>query len=290
MTFLIICTMGISQKHAAVILKVNQSSISRRFNRVLQSFQEQIIPHQIGLKNLTLPVIRERHTPRLFSSLFQNVVLVCDGTYIYTQKSENFKTQKKTYSMHKHRSLVKFLVFTAPNGRVVEAFGPFLADGHHNDEWLFNYCFDMPESPLRQHLDLERDETMCDRGFNRAEDYVRLHSPKSIAKGQSQMSVSNCNYTRCVTRLRQVIERLFGRLKHWKLIYNVVDTAYIPMIRPIFLSLCCMDNMFFPPLFQDSPENDDGDIIRLLISLHQAENHVKEPSINGGTTYGRSFL
>ena len=134
----------------------------------------------------------------------------------------------------------------------------------------------MPESPLRQHLDLERDEIMCDRGFNRAEDYIRLHSPKSIGKGQSQMSVSNCNYTRCVTRLRQVIERLFGRLKHWKLIYNVVDTAYIPMIRPIFLSLCCMDNMFFPPLFQDKPENDDGDIIRLLISLHQAENHVKE--------------
>ena len=123
LTFLIICTMGISQRHAAVILKVNQSSISRRFNKVLQSFQEQVIPHQIGLKNFTVPVIREHHTPRLFSSLFQNVVLVCDGTYIHTQKSENFKSQKKTYSMHKNRSLVKFLVFTAPNGRVVEAFG-----------------------------------------------------------------------------------------------------------------------------------------------------------------------
>ena len=40
------------------------------------------------------------HTPQLFSNFFPTTDLIIDGTYFYTSKSEDFDSQKKSFSMY----------------------------------------------------------------------------------------------------------------------------------------------------------------------------------------------
>ena len=242
-TFLLLCSMGISQRHLAIFLNCDQTTISRRFHSVLKAFETYLIPNNLGLHNYTPDRIREKHRTELFAKIFPNVVLVVDGTYIYIQKSSDFEFQKFTYSGQKNRNLLKFLVFCTPSGRYVEIFGPYGSDGHHNDEWLYNACCEMKNSPLTRYLDRNRDESMCDRGFSRIQDYFKFHCPRSIQKGQKQLSTSDANFTRALTRFRNVIERCFGRSKQWKILANTISIKYARCIGSIFRSIACIENM-----------------------------------------------
>lgn len=44
------------------------------------------------------------------------LILIADGTYIYMQKSANYKFQRQTYSMHKHRPLLKPMIILTTTG------------------------------------------------------------------------------------------------------------------------------------------------------------------------------
>ena len=41
------------------------------------------------------------------------VIIVMDGTYLFVQKSSDHIFQRRSYSMHKHRNLVKPMIITA---------------------------------------------------------------------------------------------------------------------------------------------------------------------------------
>ena len=40
-------------------------------------------------------------------------IIVMDGTYLYLQKSSNNEFQRRSFSMHKHRNLIKPMIITA---------------------------------------------------------------------------------------------------------------------------------------------------------------------------------
>jgi hypothetical protein len=49
----------------------------------------------------------------------------------------------------------------------------------------------------------------------------KLHCPKGRV-GEEPYSVEDANYSRKVTRFRNIVERVFGRLKQWKLIAGMI--------------------------------------------------------------------
>lgn len=64
------------------------------------------VPHHLGFSHIDHETfVREHNTPlakTLFTSNEKSAVLVLDGTYIYIQKSSNYKFQRVSYSLHKH--------------------------------------------------------------------------------------------------------------------------------------------------------------------------------------------
>ena len=273
MIFLMICNLDISQRFCGILFSLSQSTISNYFQSALLKLNS-ISRSLLGLKNISVDSIKTQHTTKLFRTLFPKVRLVGDGTYIYIQKSSNFQIQKDSYSSHKGRNLVKFLIFCAPDGYFVECLGPFYSNGKHNDEWLFNVNYAKQNSPLREYLDPNEDEVMLDRGFLRIDSELKFHAPKPLSKGNAQLSTQDANYSRKVTRLRNVIERAFGRLKHWKILSNVLENSYVNSIGDIVCVLCSISNMFFSPLFMDL-DSDDNDIQILMRGAHHQDNPVR---------------
>lgn len=78
----------------------------------------------------------QNHTRSFAQKLLETedlLILVADGTYIYIQKSSNNNLQRRCFSMHKYRPLVKPMIITTTTGYIVEVFGPYFADGNNND-------------------------------------------------------------------------------------------------------------------------------------------------------------
>ena len=77
------------------------------------------------------------HTRPLATELLADqlgrAILILDGTYIYCQKSANNMLQRRTYSMHKGRPLVKPMLVVTTTGYIVSCLGPYFADYQNNN-------------------------------------------------------------------------------------------------------------------------------------------------------------
>lgn len=92
------------------------------------------MPHFLGINHLSRDDILNKHSRDNYKILFNGddneIFLLMDGTYVYTEKPSNFKLQKALYSMQKNRSLVKPFMIVLPSGYILDAPGPFLANGN----------------------------------------------------------------------------------------------------------------------------------------------------------------
>jgi hypothetical protein len=68
------------------------------------------------------------------------------------------------------------------------------------------------------------DEFLFDKGFQRCEEKFAFHFPRSISRGKKALTVEDANFTRILTRFRNVVERAIGRVKKWKIIDDVMST------------------------------------------------------------------
>ena len=93
--FFIICRQGISQRFTGVLMDLNQSNISRRFNKILNLLTNKFVSLYLGSTAFTWESIKEKHTPKMFSEIWPNIIGVLDGTYIYCEKSSDFDVQKR---------------------------------------------------------------------------------------------------------------------------------------------------------------------------------------------------
>ena len=74
-------------------------------------------PLNLGFQHISRDSVLFNHQTVLATELLTNepdqIVLIADGTYLYCQKSSNNEFQRRTYSNHKHRHLVKPMIITA---------------------------------------------------------------------------------------------------------------------------------------------------------------------------------
>ena len=109
-----------------------------------KALMSSFVPSNLGFAHISRDTVVEDHTRHLAKDLFSTVtespaILVLDGTYIYIQKSANFTFQRRSYSLHKHRALVKPMIVVTTSGYIVTVLGPYLADVKNSDTNILNH-------------------------------------------------------------------------------------------------------------------------------------------------------
>ena len=137
---------GLSNNMFSTIFNISKSSLRRAITSVRQSLVASFVPQNLGLQHVSREEVIEKHTRPLAQTLFgsfhnSEAILVLDGTYIYIQKSNNFQFQRRSYSFHKGRPLVKVMVVVTTTGYFLTAVGPYLADGKNNDAAILTHMF-----------------------------------------------------------------------------------------------------------------------------------------------------
>jgi hypothetical protein len=115
--FLIKMRLGLSNRVMASFFHLPGAKyVSRVIHSVRQSLVNEFTCHYIGFNHVTRQSVLDNHQTALATDLFttsrDQVCILMDGTYLYIQKSSHNEMQRKTYSIHKHRHLVKPMIIT----------------------------------------------------------------------------------------------------------------------------------------------------------------------------------
>lgn len=95
----------------------SKRTVSRVVHQVREALMTNFVSLNLCFQHITRDKILNHHQTVIATELLTNepdqVVLIADGTYLYCQKSSNNEFQRRTYSNHKHRHLVKPMIVTA---------------------------------------------------------------------------------------------------------------------------------------------------------------------------------
>lgn len=209
---------GLSNQILSTLFRTSKSSLRRAISAVRNAMMTCFVPYNLGFEHITREDVINDHTRHLAQTLFGDIdksqaILVLDGTYIYTAKSNNFRYQRRSYSIHKGRSLIKPMVIVTTTGYFVSIQGPYLADHKNNDASILEHIMKTNAEDIKNWLS-EDDIFIVDRGFRDAlpllEDLgIQAEMPRFLEKGQKQMSTSDANKSRLVTKVRNLKKKKY---------------------------------------------------------------------------------
>jgi hypothetical protein len=109
--------LGLSNEVLATLFHIqNKRAVSRIVHQVTDALLKNFVPKHLGFEHIGRQTVLEHHQTAIANVLLtdadQQVVVVMDGTYLFIQKSAHNELQRRTYSMHKHRHLIKPMVIT----------------------------------------------------------------------------------------------------------------------------------------------------------------------------------
>ncbi len=140
--------------------------MSSTINAVSAALDEFFVPKHLGYYRITREEALEKHSIKLTSKVLgqpeTRLCLIADCTYNYIEKPSDFEMQRKTFSLHKSRYLIKPLYIVFPSGYILEAAGPYFCDAKNND--AANIRHNYRHSDLLLFLE-EDDVFIFDRGF-----------------------------------------------------------------------------------------------------------------------------
>jgi len=109
--------LGLNNQVLATIFHIqDKRSVSRIIHQVTDALNKNFVPAHLGFRHISRQTVLENHQTTIANVLLtdnnQQVVVVMDATYLFIQKSSHNEQQRRTYSMHKHRHLIKPMVIT----------------------------------------------------------------------------------------------------------------------------------------------------------------------------------
>ena len=131
--------LGVSHDTLCTLFGVDDK---RRVSRILESannaLTQYFVPKYLGFHRITREQVLKQHTRPLAQQLLANdnpnkAIIILDGTYVYMQKSANNLLQRRTYSLHKDKSLVKPMMIVSTDGYIISVIGPYFADSKNSD-------------------------------------------------------------------------------------------------------------------------------------------------------------
>lgn len=140
--------------------------MSKTIDAVSLALEEHFVPKNLGYYHMTRDEALEKHSIHLTSKVLgqpaNRLCLIADGTYNFIEKPGNFELQRKTFSIHKQRNLLKPLYIVLPTGYILEATGPYFCDAKNNDAANIRHHY--KNSDLLLFLE-EGDFFLLDRGY-----------------------------------------------------------------------------------------------------------------------------
>ncbi|CAG2205759.1 unnamed protein product [Mytilus edulis] len=261
----------------------SKRKVSKIVQQAKSALSEDFVPSYIGFHHISRDEIIENHTTNFATQLFSNflsdsVITIMDGTYIYIQKSNKFKFQRRCFSMHKHRPLLKPMVVTSTDGYILSILGPYLADGKNNDASIVQHMMRSNDENMMKWFKKD-DILILDRGFRDALEFLhacgfQTESPAFLAKSAKQFSTEDANLSRLVTKIRWTVESVNARIKTWKYFDKVVPNIDILNLKEYLRIVGAICNKFKPPLITSVEEH--CDIARSMLEKSKQPNLLQE--------------
>lgn len=125
---------GDSDARISSLFRIPKSTLQYKMKLVRNCLTNHFVSQNLGVSHISRQEVAERNTTipeKLFGNPQSNstdrcAIIECDSTYLYVQKSSNYKYQKKTYSLHKYHNLTKPFLVVSCDGHM-DVFGPFAA-------------------------------------------------------------------------------------------------------------------------------------------------------------------
>lgn len=251
---------GDPNQRIATLFGLSRRTLERHLNIARLCLTNDFVPQHLGFDHLTREDIIRRNLI-VPNHIFGNngpqnnrkVIAICDGTYIYIQKSSNYLFQRLSYSLHKFRHLVKPFLIVSSDGYIIEVTGPYAAttsDANiicellQDEDSLFHWFFE------------QNDVFVLDRGFRDAipllEEFgYQAHIPPS-RNNETQLSTSDANKSRLITMCRWVVEAINGRIKRdFKIFREKYFNRALPDMFADFRIAAALINTFQQP-YEDS--------------------------------------
>ncbi|XP_033726042.1 uncharacterized protein LOC117315788 [Pecten maximus] len=256
---------GMSNRLLSTLFNIGKSSVRRAIMSARQFLSVNFTPRNVGFQHVTRDDVIEHHTRPLAQELFGTMInkpaiLVVDGTYIYIEKSNNFQFQRRSYSIHKNRPLVKPMVIVTTTGYIVSILGPYHADSKNNDASILKHNIKTNMENMKDWLQTD-DLLVVDRGFRDSLEFlselgIKYQMPTFLQKGQKQHTTEEANASRLVTKIRWIVESVNGRLKQWRYLQNVMPNTQIPAIGDYVRLVAALCNRYRTPLNTGTTEGD----------------------------------
>lgn len=268
---------GVSRKTIGVLLKMAR-------NCLMQDF---VVRH-LGFNHISRDQIIA-HSLAVPSSIYSNptnpvAIVLCDGSYIYIQKSKNFLFQKKTYSLHKYKNLLKPFLITCPDGYIIDISGPYAATT--SDAQIMSDIMNDQTAPAHTLLQAN-DVFVLDRGFR---DSIRdiesagyePHMPPSKDRDATQLTDMQANKSRLITIVRWVIEVINGWFKRdFKIFRHTIINKTLPQVFEDFRIAGALLNAFRQPLRDSAHADAFIDIIsQRMNEPNRLGNYVVAENVN----------
>lgn len=272
---------GLSDKLIGGAVGATRQVIDYHIKRAREILIAQFVPRYLGLHRMEPNLMSQFiwvHTTEIAKGLYgyDKLITILDGTYIYIQKSTNFKFQRETYSMHKHRNLLKMFVFVTTDGWILDVTGPHPANISDAD---------LMESLITSHPHFrtvftpEATVLIVDRGFRNCIQKVtnlgyQIMMPAFLNPNEKQMSTKVANDCRKVTKVRFTIECNNGDVKQFGKFNKTVPNRTVDDAEADFRICCSMVNYLHDGKWK--PKNDDPAIAERMIERADKPNRLAE--------------
>ncbi|XP_023940272.2 uncharacterized protein LOC112047391 [Bicyclus anynana] len=240
---------GDSDERISTLVQVPRRTLEKLMDRIREILCQDFVDRHLGISHMTRDELIQHNLiiPKGLFASDNNAIVICDGTYIYINKSANYKFPKETYSTHKYRNLLKPFLIVASDGYILDCFGPYKATT--SDAVIMNNLFNNENSALRLYFRND-DAFILDRGFR---DIISLlegcgyrpFMPESLLEGEHQLTTAQANRSRCVTICRWVVEVVNGYFKRdYKLLRQEYFHRSLPHMMQNFQIAAALINKF----------------------------------------------
>ena len=207
-----------------------------------------------------------------------------DLAYIYTEKSGKHSFQRRSYSVHNGKPLLKPMMLVATDGYILTVLCPYLVDGENSDAINTGHMLNFNVEDITDWF--EGDVVIViGHGFRDPVDILKDFGinnqiPHFLNKSQKQQTAEEANESRLVTKVRWLVESANGRIKKWKALSNTMLNSQILYVRDYVRILCSLCNALRPPLVTDTYS--DKVIARRMVALAKSPNKVQDKVMKSG--------
>jgi hypothetical protein len=115
----------LSQEVLAFLFGIGtQSCVSDIISTVGKVLEEEFVPKFLGYNHISREDFIKNHTCAYAQTILESApgaaTVVIDATYLYFQKPTDHELQRRTFSAHKKRNLLKPMVIAAVDGYVLD--------------------------------------------------------------------------------------------------------------------------------------------------------------------------